>query len=702
MISHRRPVLVALGLLMALGVLAVDSRPTQAHGYILRSIPGDRTVLDRSPSRIQVWFSEGLEPKFSTITLANEKGETIPLADAGVVPTSTGLIAAKIPQVLSDGAYLISLRIAFSSDGHVDTQTLVFWVGKQTGTIAAQVATQSANPWEVGWRILTFIGLVVLFGALLLYSAVLLPGWGTAIHIQGRLAPRVMRRLSLIICAALALADGGSIYALLQQSTALFATDLASVLKNGLWSVVLHGTEFGDVLTLRLLAIIVVGALHVGSIVYRTRQPAWVMPLWTVNLILAGVALGSLSLGSHAAGATLWTPLALGIDYVHLVMNAAWIGGLVALTLVIPPAVAPLAPNARQEALRVVLRRFALLGGIAVLIVGVTGLFSALEFVRQPSDLPDTNYGRTLLLKIALIAPLLLIALYHHGAVANDRLARWVLRINFTARIEQFVSSLRLESIVGIGVLVTAAALTASPPPIPPDARANAAPPTQSAEIRGLRASLSIDPGAAGSNSYLAALNQGNQPVSTATIELRLIDPAIDRRSDLLTLDNAGDGSYNGAGAELERSGQWVASVDVRLPDATDWTRFAFRWTVPDTPPSAASRQPTFANFLALFGILLAFGVMVAPSARRSLRAMTVHPESFVAALAVTGITAVLIVMGWVLMNQAGQQTDALRNPPPSIVNPILPDEESIAAGRAVYSEKCAACHGPADEGGAP
>ena len=47
--------------------------PTSAHGYIVRALPEDRAALERAPARLQYWFSESLEPAFSTLALRDPR-----------------------------------------------------------------------------------------------------------------------------------------------------------------------------------------------------------------------------------------------------------------------------------------------------------------------------------------------------------------------------------------------------------------------------------------------------------------------------------------------------------------------------------------------------------------------------------------------------------------------------------------------------
>src|ERR1043165_6039455 len=111
-VARSRLIRVAI-VLAALVAALIDFHGSQAHGYILRSIPENQAVLSRSPSRIQVWFTESLEPKFSDITLADQKGNSIPLTEAGVNPNSPSQISARLPANLPNGAYVATVRAAF-------------------------------------------------------------------------------------------------------------------------------------------------------------------------------------------------------------------------------------------------------------------------------------------------------------------------------------------------------------------------------------------------------------------------------------------------------------------------------------------------------------------------------------------------------------------------------------------------------------
>ena len=118
-------------------ILLTITFTSQAHGYIVRSIPEDRITLNRPPTRLQYWFSEDLEPRFSEINLRDQTGTV--LATGGVDSQNQTLLSLQVPPNLPDGAYIVDLRPAFSSDGHVVAESRVFFVGEEIGGVEGAI-----------------------------------------------------------------------------------------------------------------------------------------------------------------------------------------------------------------------------------------------------------------------------------------------------------------------------------------------------------------------------------------------------------------------------------------------------------------------------------------------------------------------------------------------------------------------------------
>lgn len=695
-----------LGIVFLLGLCTLGlAAPAAAHGYLIRIYPADRAVLERAPSRLQAWFSEALEPRFSQFSLSNDRGDVIALTENGVATSNTSQLSARIPTTLPAGTYMVTMRVAFASDGHIFDERYFFWVGTASGDAGTGSSiTRSADPLEIAWRVVTLPALEVLFGVYVLYAFVLLPGWGNARYRAGSLAPRVMVRLNALVWIALGVSFLGTVFAVLQQTAALFSSDVWTVLRQGSWQVVLNSTQIGDVLRFRLVALVLVAGIHITSLYVVDRMPTLVGILWLGNLAAATMPLASLSISSHAAGSDLWSLTSIGVDWLHVIATSAWIGGLVTLVVVMPAGVRPLSGDERRSALIAVIRRFSAVGVVALAVLTASGIYNSAIQLRQPSDIWSTGYGVTWVAKLILVVPLLLIALYHHILTANDwltrRLSAVAARFKLRERLNSAELSLRVEAAVGVLVIAAAAFLAATPPPAP--ASASAAVPSQKISVRDLTVTVSIDPGAAGGNAYEVDVARGGTPLTGAEVWLRFNLPALDKRSAPLKLDDVGGGVYINAGPEIERAGDWQALVDIIEPGSSDVIRAAVPWNFPEVAPSLRTRQASLLNWLAVLLIVVVFVGWLGPLTVRGIRSLHLQTDLALIGLALGAVTIIAIIGGAFMLSYAAQQSDALRNPPPAVVNPTLADDASVARGRAIYEAKCASCHGPRGAGDGP
>lgn len=688
--SHRltRPLFSALFLLLMLGV----ARPALAHGYLLRSIPEEGTALERPPARLQYWFSEGLEPEFSSLTVRDQRGNVI--AEGGVAPENTSLLTARLPQDMPDGAYIVDMRIAFASDGHVTAQSRVFFIGEAVSGVTGQRASDAANPLEIVWRAMTLASTLLLFGVFTLYAVVLVPAWGSPQHRAGWLPPRLMRRLSRVVGAAFIVALLGNLLGLLQQSMVFFNADVGQVISGGLWSVVRAGTRFGELWTARMLFTGVAALAFAASVSWRDDRPATVRPFWTANAWALALALGTFSAGSHAAGSLLWPWPSIMVDWLHILAVGFWAGGLGALVLALPPALEPYSGEARRLALLAVLRRFSRLATGCLALVITTGIYSALIWLNTPSDVTSTTYGVSLAVKLLLVAGLLAVGAAHQIALYPARYHRWMggrfqtALAGIARRMQSFLPTLRLEAVFALLVVISVGWLSATPVPIPASAEEGIPPLTASQTVDGLEATLTITPGGPGINSYDLLVRRDGQLVENLEAHVQLINPTLDQRGAWHVAEDAGGGLYIAAGADIDSEGEWWALVD--LPGETGPTRAAFTWTINDAATVEQSKPPTLLNVLALVGVLVAVGWILYPSAYALYKRLDLSPAAVTVSVSAVVLTIVVGVIGFALLDDANARYEATLNPPPKLINPQLPDAESLGRGQVLFESACA------------
>jgi copper transport protein len=677
-------------LLLFITLALLSMMPASAHGFLVRAVPDDGAVLDRAPARVQYWFSESLEPAFSKLTVRDANGQIV--ATGGTEPDAPTLLSASLPSGLPDGAYIADLRLAFASDGHVITETRVFFIGTAVAGVRGGTDAQ-ADPAEIVWRASTLTGVIVTFGAALLYGWVLRPAWGSASHRAGGLPPRVMGRLTTIALGGLSLALIAQIGALLHQSVVFFGVPLNAVLSQSLWSVVRTSTRFGEVWNARMIVLTVCTAMIGAAWLNRKNNPELTRPMWSASLWGTAIALGASSVISHAAGSRTAAWAALLLDWTHLIAVAAWVGGLAALVFVLPAALQGLDTENARKALLAALRRFSPIAAACLPIVIATGVFSASLWVR-PDDLTTTGYGLALLVKLAMVAGLVILGAVHYAALressGNPRSGVG----SKLASAGKWLRTLRLEVVFAVLTVMGAGWLTAAPVPVPEDATQTIAPLTASAEIPAVSGqqpytvTMSVSPGGPGVNTFDLVMMRGDTPVDAEGIVMQSAHPSRDIRSAWSELQPLENGAYSTVLPDIERTGEWWSLLDITVDDG-ETVRAAFNWDIRAEAAIEPSLPLNPVQAILLMAALGALGYAALPAMRRFYRWLDLSPQGVTIAIVATIGTIVASAAGLVYLDSENSRYQDTVNPLPLVVNAVLPDAASLERGKASFDESC-------------
>ena len=98
-------------------VFVLVASAAEAHAQLQKAVPPVGGVVTASPTEIRLKFSEGVEPRFSGITLATEAGVAQPTGKPAVDPADPSVLIAAIGQALKPGVYAVTWR-AVSVDTH--------------------------------------------------------------------------------------------------------------------------------------------------------------------------------------------------------------------------------------------------------------------------------------------------------------------------------------------------------------------------------------------------------------------------------------------------------------------------------------------------------------------------------------------------------------------------------------------------------
>ena len=148
-----------VALVLAVAVLIVF-RPdlASAHANLADADPAPNSVLESPPSRITIWFTEPLEPSFSTIEVLDSQGTRVDNDDSAVDPRDPTVMYVTVPDDLPNGTYTVAWRNLSTVDGHTIRGTFFYSVGEplsaQASDLPSEPALQSPAEPFARWAVL--------------------------------------------------------------------------------------------------------------------------------------------------------------------------------------------------------------------------------------------------------------------------------------------------------------------------------------------------------------------------------------------------------------------------------------------------------------------------------------------------------------------------------------------------------------------
>jgi putative copper export protein/mono/diheme cytochrome c family protein/peroxiredoxin len=195
---------------------------------------------------------------------------------------------------------------------------------------------------------------------------------------------------------------------MLAHQAALFAGRPGAGLDPAALGRVLFETQLGLVWLARHALLLLLAGFLTAGIDPSRRTDWWAMR--TQVLALSVVALGLLAASGHAIAVEPGTGQAIAVALVHLVATGIWVGGLPALAALLRAAARDGSVHTRAYA-AFASRRFSRAAVLSVIVLAGTGVWNALAHIGSIPALVGTPYGRMLLLKLALLAAILALAM---------------------------------------------------------------------------------------------------------------------------------------------------------------------------------------------------------------------------------------------------------------------------------------------------
>jgi copper transport protein len=665
-----------------------------AHANLARAEPAPNAVLEETPDRVIIWFTEPIEPPFSRIEVLDSQGRQVDNADSQVDRNDPAVMSVTLPN-LERGTYTVAWRNLSTVDGHTIRGNYFFSVGEPISavpTLPADDIPLVQSPLEPVFRWVMLLGALTLAGGLafeLLVTRPVLSGDQSNQNLR-TLARRIASRNDRLLLVGAGVALLGSLGQLVVQAAVVHEVPLHQALGGPLFSL-LGGTQWGQVWLWRIGLLALATALLVVSLKLPGEGSASLVRTGrALSLLVAALMLLTVSLVSHGAATTGIRTAAIFSDYVHLLAAAIWVGGIFHLLSTVPLVLVHQPQSQRRAILSGLVPRFSVVAILSVGTLIISGLYSGWAQVTIPEALA-TPYGATLLVKVGLVAALLLL-----GALNLF----WVRpRLN---RQDGAGRQLRLllsgEAALAVLVILSVGMLTSMEPARQVASRLGLGQEDRLLfrdTVEGADIALRVDPGQVGPNRFTVSLTDrlGRPIINASEVTVSLTYLEADLGATTILASPADPGEFIIDGIMVNLAGDWQAELVVRRPDAFD-ARTAFRFEVLPSGPGGAPIAPDPEMGRLLWGVELALLGFLFIAVAVPLGGWWTWRGA-----AVMGSGLAAFAVGWILMfsTQWGDPGAA-----DAVTNPFPPTAESLETGRQVYQEHCLVCHGTGGRGDGP
>ncbi|MBV9178101.1 MAG: copper resistance protein CopC [Nitrososphaeraceae archaeon] len=542
-----------------------------AHAFTIKSDPSPSQSLPKSPSKVDVYFSEPVDIRYSKLMVIDASGKQVDNKDVHYINGDQTTLSVTLPGDLKDGVYTVSSKVLSAADGHVVDNAFVFGIGEATIPTQASSTSNGQSQLYIPNAIARFpalVGQVMVVGAafstLWLWKPISKIAW-----LKDSLAEmrnNIDRNFIILVLI-------GSIILVVSNFGIIYVQ--ANSINTGI--VEAMGTKFGTVWIARAMESFILLAISLAMFrKVMKRMPKNFAASPTKGEVLGIFAIGLTILATTSLighGAANGQVLPITIDFIHNLAASLWIGGIIYIGFIVVPKLRHadgLEEYVKASALSILIPRFSTVPVIILGVIVITGPF-LLYMLESNLDLTLASlYGKWLIIKLSLAAVMIALGGYNQIIVYRQALRTSI--ISTTVRgtagggggeiveaktnnnngnssypnnktkksaLSKFGRSTKAESIVGIALLAAVALLVNTGLPASEFQQQNA--PTSTSTVGntittqqdqgftatrfvedGNRVILSINPYTPGNNNFkISFLDSNRNPVDVKSVQLR-------------------------------------------------------------------------------------------------------------------------------------------------------------------------------------
>lgn len=358
-----------------------------AHPFTLETDPNSSLNAPIGITQVSVIFSEPIELDFSSIKIYDSNGEQIDNRDSKYFTGESSLVVTTPP--LKEGVYTGTTKVLSKVDGHLVDGAFIFAVGDvklDINNAAKKSITEILFFPEAGSRFPGLVGQTIVLGAVIASLLV----WGTQ---NKELIRKEIEKIDTvhhgrfmsITGIGLVLVFASNIIMLTVQTLRLETSVIDSI-----------QTTFGTTWVVRMT----ITAALLGIWFWMDKKRYITKWNHIPMLILSLALIGTSTMIGH--GAASGQTSAVILDYVHNLVAAIWIGGIIYFVFVLLPTFSRLEKAKTEKMSLVMIPRFSIVFIIALGIVIISGPTLMWLLESDVGIITESTYGKLIIAKIVI------------------------------------------------------------------------------------------------------------------------------------------------------------------------------------------------------------------------------------------------------------------------------------------------------------
>jgi copper transport protein len=376
-------------LIISLIVLSISMPFAAAHPFTEETSPSSAINAPIGTTEITVIFSEPIELDFSSLKVFDSNGDQIDNKDSTYHLGENSLIVTTPP--LEGGVYTVTSKVLSKVDGHLVDNAFIFGVGD---VIIDFPTDKPKSIYEILFfpeaaaRFPGLVGQTVVLGSVIASMLI----WGTQ---NKNLIRKDIDKINSFHHGKFMILTGVGLMIVFVSNIAMLAVQTLRLETSAFDAI---QTTFGTSWLIRMIITIIL----LGVWFWMDRKKHISKKNQIPMLLLSLALIGTTTMIGH--GSASGEMAAVALDYVHNLVAAIWIGGIIYFVFTLLPTFSKLDNIAREKMSLVMIPRFSIAFIIAVGIVIITGptlmwiLESDIEIISQ------SIYGKLIIAKIVIAA----------------------------------------------------------------------------------------------------------------------------------------------------------------------------------------------------------------------------------------------------------------------------------------------------------